>query len=146
MKQIVRRLSEIDAMQSAFKKAGLTTAKSHSKFSTNTFASIIPNSKNDSYIVVPNRSPLVIKVTDMNSTSVTGYLLKIDKLRDGRFNEFYATPMDASDLNIFQVRGLLRKKRWNKIEIRNCVKAVMLCKNINTKHGLIIPLLHLSSQ
>ena len=144
LKQIVRRLSEIDAMQSALNRSGLAR-KSASKSSTS-FESIIPNSKNDCYIVVPRRAPLIIKVTAMDAVSVTGYSFKIDKLRDGAFNEFYRIPVDSSDLNIFQVRGFHRKKRWNKIEISNCMKAVFLRKNVKVQNGLIIPLLHLSSQ
>lgn len=146
LKQIVRRLSEIDAMVSAMNRARLNERSGKSK-SYDTFASIIPQSKNDSYIIVPRaRHPIVIKVTTMDSSSVTGYALRIEKRRDGSFEEFYSNPAKASELNLYQVRGLMRKKKWNKSENNNAVKAVFLRKNVVREYGLVIPLLHLSSQ
>ncbi len=146
LKQIVRRLSEIDAMQSAMKRTGLNERCGKSK-SYDIFATIIPQSKNDSYIIVPRaRHPIVIKVTAMDSLYVTGYALRIEKRRDGNFEEFYSHPAKASELNVYQVRGLIRKKKWNKNEIKNAIKAVFLRNNVMRDYGLVIPLLHLSSQ
>ena len=82
----------------------------------------------------------------MDSSSVTGYALRIEKRRDGSFEEFYSNPAKACELNLYQVRGLMRKKKWNKSEINNGVKAVFLRKNVVREYGLVIPLLHLSSQ
>ncbi|XP_045022919.1 uncharacterized protein LOC123466887 [Daphnia magna] len=146
LKQIVRRLSEIDAMQSAMKRTGLNERCGKSK-SYDTFATIIPQSKNDSYIIVPRaRHPIVIKVTAMDSLYVTGYALRIEKRRDGNFEEFYSHPAKASELNVYKVRGLIRQKKWNKNEIKNAIKAVFLRNNVMRDYGLVIPLLHLSSQ
>ncbi len=106
-------------MQSAMKRTGLNERCGKSK-SYDTFATIIPQSKNDCYIIVPRaRHPIVIKVTAMDSLSVTGYALRIEKRRDGNFEEFYSHPAKASELKVHQVRGLIRKKKWNKNEIKN---------------------------
>jgi hypothetical protein len=87
-------------MESAIKRTGLNERCGKSK-SYDTFASIIPQSKNDSYIIVPRaRHPIVIKVTSMDSLSVTGYALRIEKRRDGSFEEFYSHPAKASELNV----------------------------------------------
>ena len=62
----------------------------------------------------------------MDDFSVTGYTMKIEKMRNGNFDEFYEIPCKSSNLNMFKVRGLLKKKKWSKLEIRNSVKAVFL--------------------
>lgn len=145
--QIVRRLSEIDAMQSAMNRTNRLNERHENLKSFDTFSSIIPLSKTDSYVIVPRaRCPIIIKITAMDASSVTGYALKIEKRRNGEVNEFYSSPVKASDLGIYQVCGLIRKKRWNKNEIKTAVKAVFLRKNIKRDYGLMIPLLHLSSQ
>lgn len=80
----------------------------------------------------------------MDASTITGYVMKIEKMRDDSYKEYFDSPTRASQLNIFLVRGCTRKKIWKKFELESCVKAVFLRKGID--RGLIIPLLHLSSQ
>lgn len=72
--------------------------------------------------------------------------MKVGCLRDEQLNEFYTTPTNASNLKIFQIRGLAREHKWNKLEIKLNVESVFFRKNVNVDRGFIIPPLHLSSQ
>lgn len=143
LSQIKRRLSEIDAMKSALNRVGIVNR--HGWKQHDNFTSVIPNSKNDCYIVVRNKSPFIVKVTELDNTFVTGYCMKIEKMRHGSVYEYFDTPLPASSLHIFQVRGLLMKKRWMKSELKSAVKVFFLRKNVHCETGLIIPLIQLSS-
>lgn len=55
----------------------------------------------------------------------------MEKMRDEALNEFYKLSIIASNLNIFKVSGLLRKKKWNKIEIKKSMRAINFEKKYN---------------